>query len=391
MARPASPRWPVPVSGASQLPNNSRLIKGAGSPTVPAGPIGAARYAVPLVDSPQLPNESRMVGPLRTGSATTFNDSGSGTITLTGSGAESASAADSGTGTITLTGSSSESFSTAGAIGQARYAVPLRDAPPLPNEPRLLGPLTTANASSDFGTGTIILGGTSSESLIGSGSASGTITLSGTSIEHLSYTDAGAGTITLTGSGTDSYVVSLAPIVSVLPVLSGTPAYDSFGNLSLACSTGTWVGPGPITYTYQWQEDDDGDGAFVNILGATSSTFTDLLSKTPYTHLGNRVRCVVTATNTHGSGFADSLATPTIVVAPTVSTPGSGTMVAFANAELFPSLSTFPGLNVFPEGPSDVMHGATKGSSNLPTSSPSSKPISPASPGSTTLVPADFP
>lgn len=102
-----------------------------------------------------------------------FNDSGSGTITLSGTGTESASFADSGTGTITLSGTRTES-----------------------------------QAHSAPGSGTITLSGTGTQSASYADSRSGTITLSGSGTESRSTADSGSGTITLSGSGTQSWSVS---------------------------------------------------------------------------------------------------------------------------------------------------------------------------------------
>lgn len=84
---------------------------------------------------------------------TTFNDSGSGTMTLAGTDTESASHSSSATGTLTLSGTATESHAT---------------------------------VYNDAGTGTIVVSGTATQSA--------------------SHTAARAGTVTLTGSGSESFV-----------------------------------------------------------------------------------------------------------------------------------------------------------------------------------------
>jgi hypothetical protein len=116
-------------------------------------------------------------------SGSTFNDSGSGTITLSGSSTESLSAADSGSGTITLSGTSTESHSV-----------------------------------TDAGSGTIVLSGTGVDQYGHIYTDSGTvlIALSGTSLQSLSYLDAITGAISLTGTATESWSGNTPPLLPFL-------------------------------------------------------------------------------------------------------------------------------------------------------------------------------
>jgi hypothetical protein len=82
-----------------------------------------------------------------------------------------------------------------------------------------------------------------------------------------------------------------APVNTVAPVLSGTPALGQ----ALSCSTGTWAGSPKPSYSYSWLR----DGAA--IAGAVASTYTVQTADT-----GNRVACKVTATNKNGSAAAAS-------------------------------------------------------------------------------------
>jgi hypothetical protein len=109
--------------------------------------------------------------------------------------------------------------------------------------------------------------------------------------------------------------VSAAPLNLVPPVISGIPSIGAV----LTCSTGIWLGS---SYTYQWQR-DSGVG-FVDIGGATNSTFTVTSSDATFD-----LRCVVTATNLGGSTSAASNA---------VSIPEAITLVA---PNFISSLATF--------------------------------------------------
>lgn len=83
-----------------------------------------------------------------------------------------------------------------------------------------------------------------------------------------------------------------APLNLVSPVISGQPTVGAV----LTCSTGIWSGS---SYSYQWQK-DSGVG-FVNIGGATNSTYTVVSGDATFD-----LRCVVTATNLGGSTSAAS-------------------------------------------------------------------------------------
>lgn len=67
----------------------------------------------------------------------------------------------------------------------------------------------------------------------------------------------------------DSNVLTIAtvPVNTVAPSISGPPEVGE----TLTANPGTWTGTAPITYTYQWQF-DDGSG-YVDIPGATGSTY----------------------------------------------------------------------------------------------------------------------
>jgi hypothetical protein len=110
--------------------------------------------------------------------------------------------------------------------------------------------------------------------------------------------------------------IPVVPANTVAPVASGTATVGQ----TLSATTGTWTGTPTPTYTYQWQRDTAGNLSFSNIGSATASTYVLVDADD-----GNKVRCVVTGTNTAGSATGNSNAlglviepVPTISVAPAV-------------------------------------------------------------------------
>ncbi len=107
------------------------------------------------------------------------------------------------------------------------------------------------------------------------------------------------------------------PVNTVAPVASGTATVGQ----ALSTTNGTWTGDATINFTYQWQRDTAGNLSFSNIGSATSSTYTLVDADD-----GNKVRCVVTGTNSAGNSSGNSNAlglvveagVPTISVAPAV-------------------------------------------------------------------------
>lgn len=126
-------------------------------------------------------------------SGVTYNDSGSGTLTLSGSRTESASRDGSGTGTLTFSGSGSESAThTASASGSIVLSGTASES------------YTTGSTYNDSGVGSIVLSGAGSESASHTASASGSITFSGSRVESHIHASSSAGTFTLSGTGTES-------------------------------------------------------------------------------------------------------------------------------------------------------------------------------------------
>lgn len=139
------------------------------------------------------------------------SDSGSGTITLSGSSSESASASDSQSGTVTLGGSSSESASFADAksgsvtlSGSSTESASFADT--ASGSVTFSGSTVESFSGSDSGSGTFTLSGSWTESFVASDSSSGTFTLGGSGVESFGYVDSSFGTITVSGSRLERYV-----------------------------------------------------------------------------------------------------------------------------------------------------------------------------------------
>jgi len=96
-------------------------------------------------------------------------------------------------------------------------------------------------------------------------------------------------------------VLGNQPINTIAPVISGIAQRGE----TLTSTTGTWTGVGTITFAYQWQRDE------VNISGATSSTYV-LVADDDNTS----ITCVVSATDSEGTGTATSNAISPILGVP---------------------------------------------------------------------------
>jgi hypothetical protein len=96
------------------------------------------------------------------------------------------------------------------------------------------------------------------------------------------------------------------PVNLTRPVVTGNPTANPGGFLS--GTAGTWAGVTPITYTYQWLRCFGlTDGHCVPIPGATSSFYTPTGDD-----IATQLNVGVVATNSAGSAFANSDATPYI-------------------------------------------------------------------------------
>lgn len=124
---------------------------------------------------------------------TTYNDSGSGAATLSGSASESASATETGAGAVTTGGAGSESAGT-----------------------------------SDAASGAVSLAGSAEESAAGIDEGSGTIAIEGFGIEEyaVGYEDVGTGAIELGGSGAEAASADNASIGSLAASGSGVGSHE---------------------------------------------------------------------------------------------------------------------------------------------------------------------
>lgn len=108
------------------------------------------------------------------------------------------------------------------------------------------------------------------------------------------YRDAGLGTVE----------EGVAPANTVAPTITGTPTVGE----TLTATDGTWTGTPTPTFTRVWQRSADGASGWSDISGATGDTYTLVEDDD-----GQYVRIQVTATNSAGSGTADSPASEMVV------------------------------------------------------------------------------
>ena len=183
--------YPVPVYNPQQLVPRSRNLQGF----VPATPISVAeaQRAVVAVEVQQVLLGTRIVTPPPTGS-TTYNDSGSGTITLTGSGVEA--------------------FST----------------PP----PRVVAQAGQTNQGAAVATSPVTTTLPVRPPAIVAGAASATV-----------YNDSGTGTITLTGSGVEAFSASRLTVS-----IQGRPNQGGVLAAPTAATPGEPKDPQPQTFVY---------------------------------------------------------------------------------------------------------------------------------------------
>lgn len=153
------------------------LVTTLAQPSGPSASNARTTIAPPLILGPPGVAGQVIVTPDTTGAGTTFNDSGTGTLTLSGSATQSLSATDSRTGTLTLAGTSTQSLT-----------------------------------GTDSRAGTLTLAGTRSDSLTAADSRAGTFTLGGTSTQSASATDARTVTITLGGTGSENFQIGGAVV-----------------------------------------------------------------------------------------------------------------------------------------------------------------------------------
>src|SRR5579872_2445957 len=114
---------------------------------------------------------------------------------------------------------------------------------------------------------------------------------------------AGAAALTLSVlAGSGSAVSRAVPSNTSLPSIGGSAKDGSM----LTGYHGTWTG-NPSSYAYAWERCDSAGGSCAPISGATSKQYTLVTAD-----VGQRVRLVVTATNSSGNGTATSRPTATV-------------------------------------------------------------------------------
>lgn len=126
--------------------------------------------------------------------------------------------------------------------------------------------------------------------------------------------------LTTINSGTVT-VTPLPPTNSSLPVISGSTTVGS----TLSTTNGSWTNS-PGSFDYQWEDCDSGGANCSNVASNGNSSTYDLVSGDS----GHKMRVIVTANNTGGSGNATSAATA-VVTTPSCtppSTPGTPSLDA---------------------------------------------------------------
>jgi hypothetical protein len=109
-----------------------------------------------------------------------------------------------------------------------------------------------------------------------------------------------------TALGIDAALLRKAPVNTIAPVASGTPAVGQ----TLSCTTGSWTGVPAPTFGYAWLRDG------VPIVSATASMYVVQTADQ-----GNGLTCRVTGTNKSGSAAALSMTLIVPVPAPPPPTP----------------------------------------------------------------------
>lgn len=124
------------------------------------------------------------------------------------------------------------------------------------------------------------------------------------SIDNIVVDGKMAASLSIKATGAVTVSAAAAPVNEVLPAIGGIARVG----VTLTAFPGQWTG-GP-TFTYQWQEDTAGNGTWTNITGATAQTFVPTTGQ-----LTDRVRVIVTGTNSVGSASANSAPTIATIAA----------------------------------------------------------------------------
>jgi hemolysin type calcium-binding protein/WD40 repeat protein len=96
-------------------------------------------------------------------------------------------------------------------------------------------------------------------------------------------------------------VASNKPVNTALPSISTLPPIGTETTTTFTATAGIWSGTPTITFRYQWRRCDSSGGSCSDISGATLTTYVASAAD-----VGRRLRVVVTATNSFGTGTATS-------------------------------------------------------------------------------------
>jgi hypothetical protein len=149
------------------------------------------------------------------------------------------------------------------------------------------------------------------------------------------------------------------PVNTVAP--SVTPTSGTAGSTTYTCSTGSWNNS-PTSYAYQWQYNDQGS-LFVNIAGATSSTYSP--PSTFFNFYVSPIRCRVTATNSIGSTSADS---NQVTVGAAVSPPTNATIPTLSPTSIAVGTTLTAGVGTWNNSPTSYDIRIYRGTAGVLTS-----------------------
>lgn len=274
-----------------------------------AGQLGSTRLSVPQVQRGAAIPQPVVLRPsgIAFGPQVAYLDSGSGTITLSGSSTESQTGSLSATGTLTLSGSKTETWGhndsgagtlilagtmsqsqahsrsgsgsltiNKGAVSEFNTSSGFSDNPAPSIEFTFSGASTQSLTHSASRSGTIALSGSSTQSLTHSGSGSGTISLSGTATEsqQFGYTDAMSGTISFSYFTGTAYPGNFFP-GQVYPGQTSVTSPSRDTNTRAATGTLTLTGSGTDSYTFAGSAHfDSGTGT----ISLSSAAFENLIT-----------------------------------------------------------------------------------------------------------------
>jgi hypothetical protein len=201
----------------------------------------------------------------------TYTDSGSGTVTASGSDVETYIGSDSSTGTITASGVSSEAWLITDSASGSIVATGTRTDNAVYDDTgtgtvSATGTRADDRVYTDISTGTVVVTGTRFDSSVYDESGTGTVVVTGTRADNSVYTDTGTGTVVVTGTRVDDSVDTDTSTGTI--VVTGTSSESSVYT-DVSSGTGAITGSGTETKVYT----DTGIGTVV-VTGTGTDTFT---------------------------------------------------------------------------------------------------------------------